>query len=74
MKIKIISSRSKNLNIILLCIIIGELILYGGVGWRWLENFYDEGGGGGENEGIFPLHREGWAFPKCSPGFVDLQF
>ena len=31
-------------------------------------------GGGGENEGIFPLDREGWAFPKCSPGFVDLQF
>ena len=30
--------------------------------------------GGGENEGIFPLDREGWAFPKCSPGFVDLQF
>ena len=37
---------NKNLNIILLCIIIGELILYGGVGWRWLENFYDEGGRG----------------------------
>ena len=32
------------------------------------------GGRGEENEGIFPLDREGWAFPKCSPGFVDLQF
>ena len=40
-------------------------------GWKI---FMMRGGGGGENEGIFPLDREGWAFPKCSPGFVDLQF
>ena len=31
-------------------------------------------GEGGKSEGIFPSGGKGWAFRKCSPGFVELHF